>query len=74
MENLLIMRLKATEHTFGLTYEAIQVNGRITKCMVMVFTNGQMVDNSKVITSMIRSMGKVLSLGKMDENTKDFGA
>ena len=41
------MRLKATEHTFGLTYEATQVNGRITKCTVKGFSPGEMAGDTK---------------------------
>ena len=73
MENSKTMKSKGLEPMNGLTNESTRACGTRTKCTVKAFINGQMVGNLEAIIKTIKSMAKVLLLGKMDENTKDFG-
>ena len=61
------------EYMHGMMAELTPAIGKIITCMVKAFTNGQMVDNMKVIISMIRSKVLEHTLIQMVALTKAIG-
>lgn len=51
----------------------MKVIGKITICMGMVYIYGEMGENMKDITNLIRNMVSVYIHGLMEESTKETG-
>jgi hypothetical protein len=71
--NSILIRLKGMESTHGLMAESTKDCGKITKCMVRVFSLGLTVVDTKVNTFLTKNKGEVSSYGLMEDHTRDSG-
>ena len=72
-ETLWMATSKDQEYIFGMTKEATQENGKVTKWMASVHFVGQMEDCTLVNTTVIRKRVMEFSLGQTEDRMKDCG-
>ena len=72
-ETFSIITLRAKENISGQMVGLMWENGRIIKCMDMVYLHGQMEEDMKGLTLKIRNKGKVSSIGQMEGGMKENG-
>jgi pyridoxine 5'-phosphate synthase PdxJ len=73
LDNSAKMRFRVRASTFGQTEKYMMAAGTITRCMVMEIFRGLMANTTSANFKKTSDMGKVNSLGKMAESTKDNG-